>query len=68
MNPFIAWLIVLFVALAVWAGFAAILAALVVAFAATPSFWVAFWLVLVALIALSSAASGRVTVQRRRRR
>lgn len=56
----------LVVALAVWAGLAAILAGLAVAFAADPTFWPAFWLVLVVLIVVSSIAGFRVQFGRRR--
>ncbi|WXW92804.1 hypothetical protein SEA_TUKTUK_63 [Microbacterium phage TukTuk] len=54
------------VALAVWAALAAVVAGLLVAFAADPTFWPAFWLSLVVLIALSSAAAARVQLRKRR--
>ncbi|WNM67966.1 membrane protein [Microbacterium phage Albedo] len=54
------------VALAVWAALAAVVAGLLVAFAADPTFWPAFWLALVVLIALSSAAAARVQLRKRR--
>ena len=58
----------LLVALAVWAAFAAVVAGLAVAFAADPTFWPAFWLALVVLIGLSSAAAFRVQVRSYSRR
>lgn len=54
------------IALAVWAALAAVVAGLLVAFAADPTFWPAFWLSLVVLIALSSAAAARVQLRKRR--
>ena len=56
------------VAVAVWAGFAAVVAGLAVAFAADPSFWPAFWLALVVLIGLSSAAAARAQIRSRSRK
>ncbi|QIN93718.1 hypothetical protein QDW23_gp59 [Microbacterium phage Stromboli] len=58
----------LLVAVAVWAVLAAVVAGLLVAFAADPTFWPAFWLVLVAFIVLSSAASARVQFRSHSRR
>lgn len=56
------------VALALWAAFAAVVAGLAVAFAADPTFWPAFWLALVVLIGLSSAAAARVQIRSYSRR
>ncbi|QTF82236.1 membrane protein [Microbacterium phage Albright] len=53
-------------AVAVWAALAAVVAGLLVAFAADPTFWPAFWLALVVLIALSSAAAARAQLRPRR--
>ncbi|AVR56804.1 hypothetical protein PBI_ELVA_63 [Microbacterium phage Elva] len=62
-------LLIFFVlALAVWAALAAVVAGLAVAFAADPTFWPAFWLALVVLIGLSSAASARVQIRSRSRK
>ncbi|QDH93478.1 hypothetical protein PBI_ARROYO_62 [Microbacterium phage Arroyo] len=54
------------VAVAVWATLAAVVAGLLVAFAADPTFWPAFWLALVVLIALSSAAAAHAQLRQRR--
>ena len=61
-------LIFFLLALAVWAAFAAGVAGLAVAFAADPSFWPAFWLALVVLIGLSSAAATRTQIRSRSRK
>lgn len=53
------WLIVLFavlLGLAAVAGVTALLAVLLLAFVAAPSFWGAFWLVLVVLVVFTSAS------------
>ncbi|QOP64889.1 hypothetical protein QDW36_gp61 [Microbacterium phage Avocadoman] len=54
------------VAVAVWAALAAVVAGLLVAFAADPTFWPAFWLALVVLIALSSVTAARAQLRPRR--
>lgn len=54
MRGFGAFLLVLLIGLAVLAAGAAILAGLLMAFIAAPSFWGAFWLLLAALIFFSA--------------
>ncbi|WIC89482.1 hypothetical protein SEA_BAJUNIPER_59 [Microbacterium phage BAjuniper] len=49
-------LIACLVGLAVVAGVTALLAVLLLAFVAAPSFWGAFWLVLVVLVVFTSAS------------
>jgi len=59
--PIVMFIGILVLGLAVLAGFAAILAGLLLAFVAAPSFWGAFWLVLVAILVFrgSFAVTGR---------
>jgi hypothetical protein len=54
MSP-LGFIIALLIGLAVIAGYAAILAVLIMAFIAAPSFWVTFWLVLAVLFGLVAA-------------
>ncbi|QOP64297.1 membrane protein [Microbacterium phage Quenya] len=59
--PILVFLVIVVIGLAVLAGAAAILAGLLMAFLAAPSFWGAFWLVLVAILVLrgSFAVTGK---------
>lgn len=52
----IGFLIALVIGLAVLAGVTALLAVLLLAFIAAPSFWGAFWLILVALIVFAGGS------------
>ncbi|QDH92437.1 hypothetical protein SEA_CELAENA_58 [Microbacterium phage Celaena] len=59
--PIILFLVILVLGLAVLAGAAAILAGLLMAFLAAPSFWGAFWLILTAILVFrgSFAVTGK---------
>ncbi|UKH48496.1 membrane protein [Microbacterium phage Katzastrophic] len=59
--PIILFLVILVLGLAVLAGAAAILAGLLLAFMAAPSFWGAFWLILAAILVFrgSFAVTGK---------
>ena len=48
-----AWIVTILIGLAVLAAGSAILAGLLMAFIAVPSFWGAFWLILAALVLLA---------------